>query len=207
MKKAVITSFVLILIGGIIVLKEDIDYIKTFNTSSDQWTTFSKQNDKIISHPTSTVELKKIGADIPKKKGLIPKRSLSSLQIRPKNYKTFKGRRILGNLKNNYNLNEMNFINSTADDWKSKLSKKLLKHRERKAKLFIKSEKSVIKIQNGSARYLELVAITFLFKGDDSNSFKAFVDSETGEILQTWSQSIHDKVGAKAPRLTPDGTL
>ena len=139
MKNVAISSFVLILIVGIIVLKEDSDFNNSFN-NADQWTTFVKQQDKIISQPSTAMELKKIGADKAKKSSLIPKRSLSSVQISPKNYKTFKGRRILGNVNNkNQNLAEMNFINSTADDWKEKLSEKLLKHRERKAKLFIRS--------------------------------------------------------------------
>jgi hypothetical protein len=206
MKKIAISIFVLLLMVGIIVLKDDIDYNNSFNNNSDQWITYSKDQNKIISRPTSLTDLKKIGADSTKEKNIIPKRVLSSVQNKAKTYKRFKGRRILGNIKNQ-DFDKINFINSTTIDWKNKLSEKLLKHRTRKAKLLIKSEKSVIKVQNGSARYLELVAVTFLFKGDDSNSFKAFVDSETGEVLQTWSQSIHDKVGSKEIRLTPDGIL
>jgi hypothetical protein len=205
MKKIIFFSALFFLIGGILVLKDNVDNIIAMNKESNNWTTYTKKDSKITQSPSTQSELKKIGADVPAKKSLVPKRSISSVQIRPKNIETFKGRRIIGHL--NKKISEMNFINKVNQDWKDKLSSKLLQHRKKQAKLFIKSEKSVIKIQNGSARYLELVNITFLFKGDDSNSFKAFVDSETGEVLQTWSRSIHDRVGVKKMKFTPDGTL
>ncbi|MBT7610499.1 MAG: hypothetical protein HN576_12140 [Bacteriovoracaceae bacterium] len=207
MKKILFLSFIIMLLGGIITLQDQIDSLISDSQiiEEDSWTTYEKKEDKLVQSPSTSKELKKIGAEQTKKKSLIPKRSLSSVQMKPKNYKTYQGRRIIGHIKKD--MNDINFINKVEKTWKDKLSEKLLQHRDRQAKLFIKSENSVIKIQNGSARYLEQVNITFLFKGDDSNSFKAFVDSETGEILNTWNRSIHDKVNVKAIKFTPDGTL
>ncbi len=207
------TSTILCILGGVFFFKDHVDQqIKISEKNKTDWTTYTKKQNKIVKYPSTQKELKKLGASsIPKKNkekanGKDKKAKRNPANLAKKDPSSFlKGRKVIG--EKNYDRDQLDFINKVNPSWKEKLSENLLLHRERKAKLLILPEKSLIKIKNNKAQYLELVSISFLFKGDDRNSFHAFVDSETGAILETWNRSIHDKVGSRPLKLTPNGTL
>ena len=215
MKKVSLALFLTIALFAIYYFSNNSSQTFTSKDTSDvdqSWVTFTNKKGTISQHPSTDDELHKIGTSKSEKiinKDNKIKRVISSLVPHKKDlFKKYLGRRLIGQIKQYEDkLDQLNFINKVDKNWKSKLSEKLLKHRKREAKLLIKGEKSVLKLYNGTARYLELVNITFLFKGDDKNSFKAFVDSETGEIIQTWSRTVHDRVGSQQLKITPNGTL
>lgn len=194
-------------------------YLKSHKNTNlaedDQWTTYSKVDSKIVQRPTTEKELEKVGG-LKKKplkqqadqKKLAQKRVPAALAPKKPKFKKFQGRKVIGDLSHYEELGStLKFRNEVDEDWKNKLSEKLLKHRAREAKLVIKGKDSVIRIRNGMARYLEVVQISFLFQGDESSSYSAYVDSSTGEVIQTWDRTIQDRVRKRPIRLVPDGTL
>ena len=57
-------------------------------------------------------------------------------------------------------------------------------------------EGSYIKLVGRKARYVEKVLISYSSKFNNTpSSFNAFVDSETGRIVQTWNRTIHEDYG------------
>lgn len=97
------------------------------------------------------------------------------------------------------------------DKQKKQLVSRLLSFQEKGTKILIKPEKTIHKKVGDQVNIYEKVIITYLFENNIKgfHSFNALIDQDTGKIVRTWNQSIHEPLrGHRSKReLTPTGTL
>lgn len=109
-------------------------------------------------------------------------------------------------------LNELTFINSYNPEWKELLAKELMLFQPESVEVFFKPHKSVVKImENNQAMFLEEVSVTYK-TNLGPRSFKAFINSENGKIVETWERTHYDNFSPRMPAsenqgLSPTGTL
>ncbi len=83
--------------------------------------------------------------------------------------------------------------NSKDSNWVTKLRSDLLRFTPANAELKILPLLSTVKMIDGEALLVEKVLIQVHSK-KFTNSYNAYVDSETGRIIETWNQTIHEKI-------------
>ncbi len=91
----------------------------------------------------------------------------------------------------------LKMINEPKKNWKELMGHELMKFQVDGTKVMVKEEFSIIKITDDKGRYIEQVIVSYLVPNGKRNSFKAFVDSETGAVLETWDNTIHEPLFAK----------
>lgn len=172
------------------------------------WKTFEKKSNNTISgHIATGAEL--AAARIPLAKREIAHDKNASDQMRSQkrsmNYQYRENRILIGDVqKNNYQDEsvELEMINRPSADWKDVLGQDLIRFQYENTKVMIKEEFSVIKIQSGKGLYAEQVIITYFSKNGNTSSYRALVDSESGQIIETWDKTIHDHVRTNLPIIT-----
>lgn len=169
------------------------NYVKIRNEEAimaeNQWHTYEKSKHlKVKKHVTSNKELENIN---------IPAASSE----KPKNYveqKIVKAssdtRKVLGVIDEDFNIKDLNFSNEISPDWKDTLAENLIRLHAEDTKVLIKKNKSYLKVQHTTGTYVEEVLITYIKNNKQLSSFKALVDSGTGKILETWDQTINEKL-------------
>ena len=175
------------------------------NQHIGEWETFEKSSDsksQVVFRKSNKEELKVIDPV-----NDTQKRVPSSLPRTLHKVRKIAGREITG--ERDAKTTHLKWVNSYNKEWKEILGKALLRFQEPDTKVLVKKNKSVVEIRNGKGRLLEHVTVSFLHEGDDSTSFNAWVDSETGEMVRTWNKTIKEPVGHhhERPILTPTGTL
>ncbi len=167
---------------------KNIVYVKT------KWKTFVKTSKTVVdSHGTTPEEFEVAKISKPKKN-----RSIAS--VNPyKGFMVRNNRIVMGELNKNYEdeNNELQMSNELNLEWKENMGQELMRFQPKGTKLMVKEEVPVIKIVNGIGRYLEQVTVTYLLKNGSRNSFKALVDSDTGQIVETWDKTIHETIRPK----------
>lgn len=85
-------------------------------------------------------------------------------------------------------------INSISSDWKDKAVKKLshVWHSSHSNSLEIKSIKSAIFVKNGIGKNVEHVLISITNDKGLPASFEAYIDSESGKIVQSWNKTRYE---------------
>jgi len=140
---------------------------------------------KISSLPPKIYQL----PDTPKKEKQIPK---------------IFGRKILGNKKIAKNVKPINKYNP---NWKNILEKYLLKFQNSQVGVNIKLNEALYMVKNNQGRFVEEVTINYSEKGEPVSSFRAYVDSESGEILSTFDKTTIQERRKPYPRLRPTGSI
>ncbi len=88
--------------------------------------------------------------------------------------------------------------NHATDNWKPALEKALLAQGGDKIKdMKIEKLDSYVWTESGLALYVETVKVTLKGERNQSVSFNAMVDSETGKILKNWNQPVIDHFNSK----------
>jgi len=179
------------------------------NPHYNEWETFGKTKDKeseVVSWKSTKKELKFVQPTSTKDSA---KRMPSSIKSKVPKVRMLAGREITGDRK--ADTKHLVWTNSFDPKWKEELGNSLLRFQESDTKVLVKKNKSVVEIRNGKGRLLEHVTVSYLHEGDDTTSFNAWVDSETGELVRTWNKTIKEPVGQQhkhsRPILTPTGTL
>lgn len=161
-----------------------------------KWKTFEKTNQNTVTVNYSSL------SDIKKSevKSLI-KRIPSSVEVTVK-------RKIMSN-SNNIEIDQLEMINKVNPEWKEQLGNNLIKFQNKNTKVLIKTEGEYIKATSNTGQFLEQVLITYLFENGKSQSFRALVDSESSDILETWdrtqSENEYSKIPIKLPKLNDNG--
>lgn len=165
-----------------------------------QWKTFAKSEDsKIISHDTTKEEFSLARIPAP------PELNDNKAQRAPANIDKFSGRlvrekRVLtGDVDkkledSDYDLPMHNAVNP---EWKEHLGRSLIILQDPDTKVLVVEETPVIDVHNGKGRYMEEVIITYLKKNGDRSSYRALVDSSSGEVLETWDRTIQEQLFKK----------
>lgn len=207
MKKLAYSIFLVTLVVGLARMVSFIT-VKPLN-KFETWTTFQKHphHPNIVRSHTSTVEEKKqvnIAAE-PKSK----KRSPASNGPTQEKMK-YLDREVLNFIDQDANkVANLEQINEVSDDWKSKAAGKLLRFQDPSTKLLIMPQKSVAKVEEQGVRLAEVVSVRFLTKDGKKTSYSALIDSQSGEVIRSWNQTIVDAPyeSKQKVKLTNTGSL
>lgn len=209
MKKLFWSAIIILLSGALIYrfqnpLKEHFQTQENVKKSREkklkgQWLKYTKNGKTIEKKEASEDDLKNL--NLPK--ASTPERKPAKASPPAKGPK-IEDRLLIGSGAKTYSMGDrLDFINLPNPDWKDLLSEKALRFQKEDTKLFVKRENSFIKIKGKTARYIEKVVLTYDLGEGNQNSFRAFVDSESGEILSTWDRTIHEQVKKKPLLLSP----
>lgn len=160
---------------------------------SKDWVTYKKDKDSISSYKTGQAEI------IENNLGHTFQNS------NPASTKSHKinGRRVVG--QSLANKKRIFLKNKISTSWINKLGFNLLKYQFDDTYAFIKPKESLIKIKGRTAKYIEHVTVTYKLPSGQKSSFDAMVDSQTGEIINTWGKSIQENYGHETVvKISPD---
>lgn len=116
----------------------------------------------------------------------------------------YQGREIIGE---HSDLHERLAINSFNEKWKDLLSFELMKFQAPGTKVVIEEEKELVLIKRKETRLVQQVVITYLNEIGRQSSYRAFIDSESGAVIQTWDRVIHEDIRVKPLTFSPSGRL
>lgn len=102
---------------------------------------------------------------------------------------------------------ELMLINEPREDWQEVFVQKMLDIQNPNTKMFVQHKGQALIVKNAQARSVEEVMVTFKSKEQGVSSYMAWVDSETGSLVNTWSRTHNHNFRKQAPRLTPTGQL
>ncbi|GEM_PF-1535966 len=184
----------------------------TNNHNRDEWQTYKKTSPQnIYSYPTTPEEKEevKISSAPAKPASNEPssKRAPASKdKTKPKRKQSIPGRN--WSLHPGQNLPEKySFLNEVNKEWKSLMGQDVLKFLRPETKLFIKSQESLTLLERNGARHVEQVYVKMVSPEGRHFSYQAYVDSETGNIIKTWNNTIHEPMGRKPATFKATGQL
>ena len=102
------------------------------------------------------------------------------------------------------------YINNINEDWQQQMAERLMRFQDERTKMYLKHEKGILQVQNGTAQYLEQVLVTFAMDDGTHYSYRALVESEEGRILETWDRTKHEtpmRFKRGRGKLVPTGSL
>ncbi len=171
-----------------------------YQSDPEQWQTYNKVNGgKVKSYPTTAKEIEKY--QLPNLKGEKKARSPASSPI------VKSKKRTVINPANKKITPNMLASNKVTREWKEKLGQNLLRFLRPETLLFLKKEQSISIVERGQIRHAEVVLIQLKDAEGRRFSYNAYVDSESGQVLQTWNRTIHESYEKKPMKLTPSGTI
>lgn len=106
--------------------------------------------------------------------------------------------------------NRFRYLNNINEDWQKQMAERLMRFQDERTKMYLKHEKGILQVQNGTAQYLEQVMVTFSMDDGTHYSYRALVDSEEGRILETWDRTKHEtpmRFKRGRGKLVPTGSL
>ena len=160
---------------------------------TEEWKTFIKKDDKkIITHTTTPEEFHAAKIALPAE--------VESSMRKPSSVKPMKGfmlrsgRILMGEVDSKYEDESipLEMTNKLNPKWKDIVGVELMKFQPDDTKVLVKEEVPVLKIQEQKGTLLEQISVTFMQKNGFRNSFRALVDSETGEFVTVWDRTIHE---------------
>jgi hypothetical protein len=192
-KKCLLITFSLMLVlGGYL--------LWSYNNQQEQWQTYNKiDHEKIESYPTTDKEV--IKYKLPAVTGTSKKRSPAAIAPKAKRERSIinpSGKKLGKNTSAK---------NQISKEWKERLGQNLLRFLRPDTSVFIKKQGSVSLIEQNQLRHAEVVIIQLKSPEGRRYSYNAYVDSESGKVLQTWNRTIHEFYGQKPKKLAPAGTL
>lgn len=183
-------------------------------TSREEWTTFKKATpQKVESYPTTPKEkaVAKIEDAVPQAQKN-QKRTPASKAPAPSQDSQNKGPESLPGREWSLYPNQevpqkMTFKNEPNKEWKSLMGQDILRFLRPDTKLFVKKEKSLTLLERGLGRHVEQVYVKMISPEGRQFSYHAYVDSESGKVLRTWNQTIHEPMGKETPKIRPSGLI
>jgi hypothetical protein len=181
--------------------------------SPEEWTTFKKATpQKIDSYPTTAKEKK--AAQIDQDESPQPDQGLDSSKREPAAVKrqesdipeSLPGRQ-WGLYPNQKVPQKITFKNEVNPEWKSLLGQDVLRFLRPDTKLFVKKEKSLTLLERGLGRHVEQVYVKMISPEGRHFSYHAYVDSESGKVIRTWNNTIHEPMGKETPKFRPSGFI
>lgn len=165
---------------------------KLASVRKNSFETFVKNPDrKIASYNTTNDEFKKARIDF---KNFKNKNSFDEQeQDLIKRKVPIRNKRILIGESTEYFENENNnleMLNEYNPEWKKLLGQNLLNFQEETTKVIVREEFPIIKVEDKKGIYMEQVVITFLAKNGEQSSYRAYVNSENGKVVDTWDRMI-----------------
>lgn len=133
----------------------------------------------------------------------------------PANYPQRNKRILIGDIhKKNYQSPEIDLvmINSVNPEWKDILGSDLLRLQDSDTQVSIVEEYPVIKVIDDKGKYYQQVHISYVFKNGNESSFRALVNSETGQVEDSWDRVIREnsknhRAGIRLPASSNSGII
>lgn len=167
--------------------RANVDVVKT-----EEWKTFIKKDNQVIStHATTPEEFHaaKIPAPLTKPSNRDP------ASVKPiKGFMLRQGRILMGEIDAKYedDSTPLKLTNKHNPKWKDIVGVELMKFQPEETKVIVKEEVPVIKIEENKGTLLEQISVTLMQKNGFNKSFRALVNSETGEFVSIWDRTIHE---------------
>jgi hypothetical protein len=185
MKKIWLFSFSAILALTIAIYRKGQNNFNQMTKSDSRAKTYVKSANMIKSTPSRSIA----SADSQDSAN-----STNSISI-PDNYPQRNKRILIGDIhKKNYQSidTELEMINSINPEWKDILGSDLLRLQDSDTQVSIVEEYPVIKIVDEKGKYYQQVHISYVFKNGEESSFRALVNSETGQVEDSWDRVIRE---------------
>jgi hypothetical protein len=164
------------------------------NKIVSSWSTYVRldKNPEIsMSYPTTILEMsltqiseKRSPASNPISNGLV---KINGRDLSGDGADEIKSEQQFLDLKDNYY-----FENEVSDTWEKNFANNQLRFQEADTRLMIKKDASVLQIKRNRVRYLEIITVNVIKNMKFSNSFNAMVDSQSGQLLNTWNMTVHE---------------
>lgn len=117
----------------------------------------------------------------------------------------FQDRAILGSEEQNlYLRDDLVELNEYNPDWESLFVEDVMRFQHPNSKLLIKHEDQVVLVNRQQLRYAEQVIVSTLRANGEVTSFKALVDSGSGQLLETWNRTIVKNFRSKPLTFRPE---
>ncbi len=175
------------------------DYFKTTQAPDGRWKVYEKQADQ-LSKRSPTAEEEHFLGSMADDKAAQPERRPASIPTKSPE-ETFEKRKIVGTL-NRQSL-DLRPLNEPSADWEQSLAEEMMKFQSPETKLFIKHDEQIVLASEKLYRYVEEVTLTYQKEDGEITSFKAWIDSENGQLLNTWSRTIVHNFRKPAQKYRP----
>lgn len=199
MKKVISFTFAFVIIGVLAYL------FWSTSRPAPQWHTYNKENTSTIkSYPTTPNEKKTAHLDHEDEK----KAERKPASVKKTIDKKSSAKNRTWSLKPDQLLpKQISFLNEPKKEWRELLGQDLLRFLRPQTKIFIKNQGSHTLLQRNGGLHVEKVHIKMQSPEGRQYSYHAYVDSETGKVLRTWNQTIHEPMGKKTQKLQPSGHI
>jgi hypothetical protein len=95
-------------------------------------------------------------------------------------------------------------LNEYNPDWEANLAEDLMRFQASASTMLIKHEEQVALVSPHGVTLAEQVIVSTLRSNGEVLSFKALVDSETGELMQTWNRTISHNFRSRPQSFRPE---
>lgn len=173
----------------------------------EDWHTYNKENtNKINSYPTTLNEKKEARIETESKEVKTEGRAPASIKKATPEKRSISDR--TWNLKPDQKLpKKITFLNEPKKEWRDLLGQDLMRFLRPQTKVFIKNQGSHTILKRNGGLHVEKVHIKMQSPEGRQYSYHAYVDSETGKVIKTWNQTIHEPMGKKTQKLKPSGHI
>ncbi|MBL6989962.1 MAG: hypothetical protein ISR65_09300 [Bacteriovoracaceae bacterium] len=122
---------------------------------------------------------------------IAPKKQIKSPEIISKGMPLPPTRRLTGAFYNSYDVGSLQMMNEEDPKWKDKLHKELKRFQREDTKVKIKNIESLIEVTSkNTAKFVEVVEVSFFVSDGYRSSYNALVDSDSGKIIKIWNRSV-----------------
>lgn len=202
MKKIFVATFAIILLIGLGY------FFLTSKSKKENWYTFNKETTNTINSYPSTPKEKEQARLDDTVVAKTTKEERKPASIKPKKKpETSIGKRTWSLNADQKVPNKISFLNEPKKEWRELLGQDLMKFLRPRTKVFIKKEGSHTILKRNGGLHVEKVHVKMQSPEGRQYSYHAFVDSETGKVIQTWNQTIHEPMGKKPQSLRPSGHI
>ena len=179
--------------------------------SGDSWVTFKKTSPKKIdSYPTTPKEKEEARInhlDQSKAQIMSQRKPASKKPISGKSEEISLPGRVWSLYSNQSLPDKISFLNEPRKDWKEIMGQDIMRFLRPETKIFVKKEKSLTLLKRNGGLHVEQVYVKMISPEGRQYGYQAFVDSETGKVIKTWNQTIHEPMGKEPPKFRPTGII
>jgi hypothetical protein len=199
MKKVLGLTFIFLIVGVLA-------YLLWPNSKKAQsWHTYNKEDTSTIkSYPTTKNEKKAAHLDHENEK----KGTRKPASIKKTIDKKSSASNRTWTLKPGQKLpKKITFLNEPKKEWRDLLGQDLMRFLRPQTKIYVKNQGSHTLLKRDGGLHVEKVHIKMQSPEGRQYSYHAYVDSETGKVVRTWNQTIHEPMGKKTQKLKPSGHI
>lgn len=95
-------------------------------------------------------------------------------------------------------------LNTPSEDWETFFADEMMRFIDSDTQLLIKHDERLTLVKKNQLRHIEEVTVSYLKNNGQVSSYKAWVDAETGALLNTWARTINHNFRAKPLTFIPE---